>query len=372
MPREELRIIRGRMRRVPSNRRPQYTGLERMAILQLRAMRGWNRKRVATSWSPMTRSETGCAESTMAHSCKPQHRSIGFRMSYVTPREQIKLFYPTLGKLKIAEKLARAGIHIGKSTVERILKERPVEPKHPTDENGDKRVRIVSKYPGHTWNADLTAVPVSGGFWTPWIPTAISPRWPVCWWVLSVIDHFSRRSVGCGVFRSRPTSAEVTAVLDRIMSAEQMRPKHLIVDQGSEFKCEHFEHVWCKAQDILPRFGAVGQHGSIAVVERFHRTLKDLLRLTTIPEDQTAFERELELIVDWYNEHRPHETSDGKTPNEVHYARPAANERPRFEPRGKWPRGSPCAAPAVGLEGAPGDPIIFEIDWCVRPGGVQV
>ena len=172
----------------------------------------------------------------------------------------------------------------------------------------------------------------------------------------------SPRSVGCGVFRSRPTSAEVTAVLDRIISAEQTRPKHVIVDQGTEFKCEHFEHVWCQAQDILPRFGAVGQHGSIAVVERFHRTLKELLRITTIPEDQTAFEREVGLIIDWYNEHRPHETLDGKTPNEVHYSRPAANERPRFEPRGKWPRGSPCAAPAVGLEGAPGDPLLFEID----------
>jgi len=152
-------------------------------------------------------------------------------------------------------------------------------------------------------------VPISGGFWTPWIPTAIAQRWPVCWWVLNVIDHFSRRSLGCGVFQNRPTSAEVTAVLDRIISAEQKRPKHVIVDQGTEFKCEHFEHVWCQAQDILPRFGAVGQHGSIAVVERFHRTLKELLRLTTIPEDQTAFERELGLIIDWYNEHRPHETT---------------------------------------------------------------
>ena len=63
-----------------------------------------------------------------------------------------------------------------------------------------------------------------------------------------------------------------------------------------------------------------------------------------------------------YNEHRPHETLDGKTPNEVHYSRPAANERPRFEPRGKCPRGSPRAAPVVGIEGAPGDPIIVEID----------
>ena len=39
MLREELRIICARMRRVPSNRRPQYTGLERMAILQLRHAR---------------------------------------------------------------------------------------------------------------------------------------------------------------------------------------------------------------------------------------------------------------------------------------------------------------------------------------------
>jgi transposase InsO family protein len=334
-----------------------------MAILQLRAMRGWNK--AETSRHFLVSDDTirdwlrRVDDDALVQTSPPVNRFPDV-VRYAV--QQITLFCPTLGKLKIAQKLARAGMHIGKSTVERILKERPVEPPHPTHENGDQQVRIVSKYPGHTWNADLTAVPISGGFWTLWIPNSISPRWPACWWVLNVIDHFSRRSVGCGVFRSRPTSAEVTAALDRIMSAEQMRPKHLIVDQGSEFKCEHFEHVWCKALDILPRFGAVGKHGSIAVVERFHRTLRELLRLTTIPENQTEFEHELELIIDWYNEHRPHETLDGKTPNEVHYARPAAHEQPRFEPRRKWPRGSPCAAPQVSVDGDPGDPIIFEID----------
>ena len=43
MLREELRINSARMRRVLPSRRPQYTSLERMAILQLRAMRGWNK-----------------------------------------------------------------------------------------------------------------------------------------------------------------------------------------------------------------------------------------------------------------------------------------------------------------------------------------
>ena len=46
---------------------------------------GTKPKRVVTSWSPTIRSETGCAESTMTHSCKPHPRSIGFRMSCVTP-----------------------------------------------------------------------------------------------------------------------------------------------------------------------------------------------------------------------------------------------------------------------------------------------
>ena len=122
------------------------------------------------------------------------------------------------------------------------------------------------------------------------------------------------------------------------MSAEQVQPKHLIVDQGLEFKCEHFENVWCKGKNILPRFGAVGKRGCIAVVERFHRTLKEILRLITIPEDQTEFEREVRFAIDWYNEHRPHETLGGRTPNEVHFARPPANEQPRIEPRRKWPR----------------------------------
>jgi hypothetical protein len=47
--------------------------------------------------------------------------------------------------------------------------------------------------------------------------------------------------MGFAVFRTRPDSEEVTAGLDRIIRIEQVKPKHLIVDQGKQFKCEHFE-----------------------------------------------------------------------------------------------------------------------------------
>jgi len=55
-------------------------------------------------------------------------------------------------------------------------------------------------------------------------------------------------------------------------------------------------------------------------------------------------------------------TLEGKTPNEVHLAREAANKQPRFELRKRWPRDSPCAKPQVEIEGKPGDPILLEID----------
>ena len=44
---EELRIKNARMTRVPPHRRPHYTPLERMAILELRAARGWSLSQTA-------------------------------------------------------------------------------------------------------------------------------------------------------------------------------------------------------------------------------------------------------------------------------------------------------------------------------------
>ena len=41
---EELRLKDARMARVPSHRRPHYSPTERLAVLQLRAARGWKLK----------------------------------------------------------------------------------------------------------------------------------------------------------------------------------------------------------------------------------------------------------------------------------------------------------------------------------------
>ena len=49
MLRAELRINGARTSRIDPHRRPQYLPTERMAILELRAMRGWNKAEIARS-----------------------------------------------------------------------------------------------------------------------------------------------------------------------------------------------------------------------------------------------------------------------------------------------------------------------------------
>src|SRR5262245_33472296 len=50
-------------------------------------------------------------------------------------------------------------------------------------------------------------------------------------------------------------------------------PKNLISDRGVQFTWDGFD-PGCRSRGIRHRFGAVGKHGSIAIIERLMRTLK--------------------------------------------------------------------------------------------------
>ena len=66
-------------------------------------------------------------------------------------------------------------------------------------------------------------------------------------------------------------------------------PKYIICDKGKQFWCDMFKD-WCERHGITPRFGAVGQHGSIAVIERFILSLKqECTRVIVIPIRKEVF-----------------------------------------------------------------------------------
>ena len=87
---------------------------------------------------------------------------------------------------------------------------------------------------------------------------------------------------------------------------------------------------------IQPRYGAIGEPASIAIVERFIRSMKqECTRCLLVPLSVVAMRREVCLYATWYNICRPHMALAGKTPREVYEDRTVRQRR--FEPRPKWP-----------------------------------
>ncbi len=269
--------------------------------------------------------------------------------------QRLKTLCPTMGKVKIAETLARAGFHLGVTSVRRILKESPVPPPQDPPATTEKKSKSVkSSKPNSAWLADLTTVPTALGHWVSWLPFSVPLRWPFCYWVAVVVDHFSRRVMGTTSFTKLPTSEDVCQFLNRVLRESQTKPKRIITDQGQQFDCDCYRK-WCARGGIRPCYGAVGQHGSIAITERFILTLKsEFLRRILVPLTRPGLEHELSLFRNWFNASRPHMGIAGRTPNEVYFRRQAANTKPRLEPRAKWPRGSPCAKPATRVRGKRG------------------
>ena len=334
--REELRIKDARMAQIPAHRRPHYPPTERMAILELRAARGWNQ--VQTAKAMLVTPETVASWNrrideqgphALVQPLEPVNRFPDF-VRHIA--RCLKALCPSLGKVRIAKTLARAGLHLAATTVGRILKgELPcpdpattASKDMPSIEAAAPRV-VTARHPNHVWHVDLTIVPTVG-FWVPWLPPALPQVWPFCWWVAVGIDHFSRRVMGVAVFKRPPTFQQMAAFLRRTIRKTRAKPRYIISDKGPQFWCEGFKG-WCGQHDIRPRFGAVGKHGSIAVVERFIRSMKEEgMRRLLIPLRQRTFQQELSLYVGWYNEHRPHTALRGVMPNERFFGRPRCQQ----------------------------------------------
>jgi transposase InsO family protein len=148
----------------------------------------------------------------------------------------------------------------------------PKEPKkvQPKSAKGKPSRIVTARETHHVWHVDLTASPTGmpgAGFWAPWWPFAIVMRWVLSFHLALVLDHFSRALVAFAVFTKEPTAEEVCGLLDRAVKRAGRAPRYIISDQGSQFQREYRD--WCKKNGVKPRFGAVGKHGSIAVIERF-------------------------------------------------------------------------------------------------------
>ena len=127
--RDEIRIKDARLARIPASRRPHYPPTERLGILELRALRGWSLAQTAkvfqvtpatiASWFTRLDEEGPAA---LVRTPVPVNKYPDF-VRYLVQRLQV--LCPRLGKVKIAQVLARAGLHVGVTSVGRMRRESP-------------------------------------------------------------------------------------------------------------------------------------------------------------------------------------------------------------------------------------------------------
>jgi putative transposase len=207
--------------------------------------------------------------------------------------------------------------------VGRIRKEKPVrlpEPELVLKTSYEKPRSLKASRPNHVWMADLTEIPSLFGLFS---------------FKLAVVyDVFSRMPLAASLFPGEPSAAAIACVFSRA-SRRFGRARHFVSDQGSQFTAAVFRETLTRLA-VRHRFGAIGKTGSIALIERFWRTLKQKLALKTLKPLVVADLRwRLDLGLLYYSCHRPHQALGGATPAEIYFARTPAHLAAVPAPRGR-------------------------------------
>ena len=163
--------------------------------------------------------------------------------------------------------------------------------------------------PNQLWQTDFTYLKVIGWGW---------------FYLSSVLDDFSRYIVTwklCTTMRAE----DVTATLDlalRASSLDQATPAdrpRLLSDNGSSYIAGDLAK-WLDDRKIKHVRGAPYHPMTQGKIERWHQTLKNRILLENyfLPGD---LEAQLAAFVDYYNNHRYHESIDNLTPADVYFGR---------------------------------------------------
>ena len=127
-------------------------------------------------------------------------------------------------------------------------------------------------------------------------------------YMLNVIDVFSKYA--WSIPMKDKTGKTTLEAFRKIAQDSRRIPKHLWVDRGLEFYNKDIDS-WLKKNDIV-RYSTYGEHKSV-VVERFNRTLKEMMWKRFTAENTRKWIDMLDDLLKIYNNSRVHSTI-GMTP----------------------------------------------------------
>ncbi|HVT43622.1 MAG TPA: DDE-type integrase/transposase/recombinase [Thermoanaerobaculia bacterium] len=325
--REVLEIVRGRILRLPPRQRQRYTPEERFRIVVFIRTYGLSQEEAAETFmvDPGTIGRWA-REATR----EPDKTTVGSLLKAAPPvrtfdevtRELVALLDSMRvgGSKMIAQMLLRAGRKISRETVRRYRKNPPAREPHlpPTKEELPAKRAVRAREPNHVWMTDITS-----------IPSLFRLR---IFKLVVVLDVHSRFPLAFRVFSKEPASEEIAALVGT--AARRFgKPQHFITDRGPQFTGQPFVDN-LHDLGITHRFGAIGRSGSIAIIERLWRTLKEMLDLGFLPPlSLRHLEEKIERGLFYYATLHPHQGLGGATPAEIYFRLTPATEQAISPPR---------------------------------------
>jgi len=306
---EENRYLRSRLSRVPPKERSHYTPDERYRILLYKSTYLLSTEETARRFlvAPKTIARWLAEAET-----EPDRKTVGTLLKATPPcrsytdvvKELVQVMdrFGFGGSKRIAQTLARAGLKLSKETVRRWRKRNRPSGEPVTKQAKFKTVR--ADYVNHVWMMDITNI---GGLFN-----LIGFR------LVVLLDVFSRFPVIARLFVSEP-SAEDVAELFHSAVKTYGKPKHFVSDHGTQFTARAFRRALA-SQGVKQRFGAIGKTGSIAIIERLWKTLKEMLALKShLPLCSKDLMERLNAGLLYYAALKPHQALHGATPAEVYF-----------------------------------------------------
>ena len=229
------------------------------------------------------------------------------------------------GGRNLSDLLAQEGIVVSASTVDRVIARNGLIREH--DRQQPALRRFQRDKPNELWQMDFKGeYRLPGGRCTP----------------LSIIDDCSRFSIE--LYGLRSTVYE--RVSERLVHCfeEFGLPDAILMDHGVPWYSTSHPEGFSRIRNLLikqgirPVLSGISHPQTQGKVERFHRTLSRHLRWRGIPQEFDAMCDELARFRRIYNEVKPHDSLDRRTPAECY--QPSARRYNPSPPEWEYPPGA--------------------------------
>ena len=309
--RREVEIFHAQRESLPPHRRPDYRPEQRLAILQLRRLRGWSIRKTGERFvvhrntiRAWIRAAEGKGRPSLLAGAVVWNR-IDDAVRWAVHELRRLCPEPEFGTRTLARHLVRAALQVSRSTAQRILRE-PTPPR-PQQHAAPAMALPLGKKPYHlltpkrvnrVWHLDLLCLQIL------WFRFS----------VVAILDGFSRRLLCLHVYRRTPRARDLAALVRRV--AKQFgTPRFVITDHGTQFR-QQFRTAM-KKTGIIPVQARVRAPFLNGKIERAFRTFRVWWRLVLTGLTQRGIQRRLDQFGTWFNEQRPHSALQGRTPREA-------------------------------------------------------